>query len=56
MNTITATELRTKTAMLVKALLRGESFYLIYRSKIIGMIVPHKTKHQISTSTKTKKF
>lgn len=40
MQYITFTELRTKTKWLVKMLLAGNSVLLIYRSKIIGEIIP----------------
>lgn len=40
MNTITATELRTKTKDLVEALLSGEEISVIHRSKVIGVFKP----------------
>ncbi len=40
MNYITTTELRTKTTWLVAILKKGESVFLIHRSKIIGEIRP----------------
>ena len=42
MNTITATELRTKTKNLVEALLNGEEISVIHRSKVIGVFKPKK--------------
>jgi len=46
MNTITATELRTKTKWFVKTLLKGEEIIIIYRSKIIATAIPTKTLHK----------
>jgi len=43
MNTITATELRTKTKDLVEALLNGEEISVIHRSKVIGIFKPKKS-------------
>lgn len=40
MQLITTTELRTKTAQLVKALQLGEEVSLIHRSRIIGRVKP----------------
>ncbi len=40
MNTITATELRTKTPELIEALLEGNSVDLIRRSTFVGEIIP----------------
>jgi len=42
MNTITATELRTKTKWFVNTLLKGEKIIIIYRSKIIATVIPTK--------------
>lgn len=42
MNTITATELRTKTPELIEALLGGYSVDLIHRSTFVGEITPAK--------------
>lgn len=42
MNTITATELRTKTKDLMEALLNGEEISVIHRSKVIGVFKPKK--------------
>ena len=42
MNTITATELRTKTKDLMEALLKGEEVSLIHRSRVIGVFKPRK--------------
>lgn len=42
MTYITTTELRTKTADVVMALLAGESIDLIHRSKVLGEISPVK--------------
>jgi len=41
-NTITATELRTKTKWFIKTLLKGEEIIVIYRSKIIATVIPTK--------------
>lgn len=40
MDTITATELRTKVPDLVAMLLSGKSFDFVHRSQIIGTIIP----------------
>ena len=40
MQTITTTQLRTKSSELVKSLERGDSISLIHRSKIVGVIKP----------------
>jgi len=40
MDYITTTELRTKTAQLVKSLKNGESVDLVHRSKVIGIFKP----------------
>lgn len=42
MNYISMTELRTKSAELVKALKRGDKISLVHRSQIIGEIKPMK--------------
>lgn len=44
MNTITATELRTKTPELVEALAAGYPVDFIYRSRIIAEIKPREQK------------
>lgn len=43
MNTITATQLRTKTRKLIEALLDGKEVSLIHRSKVIGVFKPKKS-------------
>lgn len=53
MNTVTATELRTKTTQIFETLLRGETISLIRRSKIVGKIHPQDTK---ATLFDAKKF
>ena len=40
MNTITTTDLRTKSSDLVTFLKKGNSVSLIHRSKIVGKIIP----------------
>jgi hypothetical protein len=44
MQTITTTQLRTKTRHLVKSLIKGEKVDLIHRSKLIGEIKPKQVK------------
>lgn len=46
MNTITATELRTKTPELVEALLAGYSVDFVHRSRIVGEIIPAQRKEK----------
>lgn len=41
MQTITTTQLRTKSKQLIESLKRGESVDLIHRSKIVGKIKPN---------------
>jgi len=40
MQTITTTQLRTKSSELIKSLEKGDSISLIHRSKIVGVIKP----------------
>lgn len=40
MNYITTTQLRTKSSELISSLSKGESIFLVHRSKIIGEIKP----------------
>ena len=47
MNTITATELRTKTPELIEALLDGYSVDLIHRSTFVGEITPAKKSAKV---------
>ena len=53
MNTITATELRTKTKELFEAMLNGEEISVGHRSKVIGVFKP---KKQGSVVFDAKKF
>jgi antitoxin (DNA-binding transcriptional repressor) of toxin-antitoxin stability system len=47
MNTITATELRTKTPELIEALMNGYSVDFIHRSTLVGEIIPAKKPAKI---------
>ena len=40
MDTITSTELRTKTPKVIETLLHGGTIDIVHRSKIVGEIVP----------------
>jgi len=52
MNYITVTELRTKSSKLIKSLLKGEDFSLIYRSKVVGRIKPIQNEEKLIVSDK----
>jgi len=56
MNYITTTDLRTKTSKLKDSLKRGESTYLLHRSRVIGVVEPYEQKEVIATAEKLKKF
>lgn len=56
MQTITTTQLRTRSKDLVETLLGGESVELIHRSKIIGEIKPKDKKKRILTEGDLKEF
>lgn len=56
MNYITTTELRTKASKLKDSLQKGESTYILHRSKIIGVIEPYESKDKIFTLEKFKQF
>lgn len=43
MNYISTTELRTKSSKLKDSLKKGESTYVMHRSKIIGVIEPYES-------------
>jgi antitoxin (DNA-binding transcriptional repressor) of toxin-antitoxin stability system len=51
MNNMTTTNLRKKSAQLVKTLKKGESVSLIHRSKVIGVIEPIKENRNVFVST-----
>lgn len=56
MQTITTTELRTKTSKLVKSLIKGEEARLIHRSRIIGRILPYYQEKPALTKESIKEF
>jgi len=55
MNYISTTDLRNKTAKLKDSLKKGESTYLVHRSKIIGVVEPYKDSVKTATLEKLKK-
>ena len=56
MNTITATELRTKTPELVEALLAGYPVDLVHRSRIIGRIEPDGQEVKVFSAKRMEKI
>ncbi|MBI4130562.1 hypothetical protein HY468_04550 [Candidatus Roizmanbacteria bacterium] len=52
MQTITTTELRTKTKQLVEAMLSGKHVSLIHRSHVIGTFEPRKEEYEGKVMTK----
>lgn len=56
MNTITATELRTKTPELVETLLAGYPVDLVHRSRIIGRIEPDDQEVKVFNAKRMEKI
>ncbi len=56
MNYMSATDLRTKASKLKDSLKRGESTYLLHRSKIIGIVEPYEDKAVTATRAKLEAF
>lgn len=56
MQTITSTELRTRSKELINTLLSGKSVGLIHRSKFIGEVSLKKNEEKIMTPEKIKKL
>ena len=51
MQTITTTQLRTKSSELIKSLEKGDSISLIHRSKIVGVIKPKAEPKALTRAT-----
>ncbi len=56
MNYISTTDLRTKSAKLRDSLKKGESIFLLHRSKVIGVFEPYIEDIKIATPEKLKKI
>ena len=56
MNYLSTTDLRTKTAKLRDSLKKGESTYILHRSKVIGVIEPYENMTKVFTLEKLRKL
>ena len=56
MQTITTTELRTKSKELVSTLLSGRPVKLIHHSKVVGEIKPHTEEQKIFSAQRMEKI
>ncbi len=56
MNYISTTELRKKASVLKDSLRRGESVYLLHRSKVIGVVEPYIQEDKPATLKQLRKF
>ncbi len=56
MNYISTTDLRKKASILRDSLSRGENIYIVYRSKVIGVVEPYVESEKIATRAKLEAF
>ncbi len=55
MNYLNTSDLRKKTLVLRDSLKRGESVYLLHRSKVIGIVEPYEQEPKVATLAQLRK-